>query len=71
MGVATIWVHLHGGADNTDPYAAQLVAWMDGAYVGWPEIRAHYLLNRDEIVAGLSGLHEQEDEIIDWTDEIQ
>lgn len=40
--VAITWVHFEGGPERAPDYKCQLVVWLDGAYVKWPEIQAYY-----------------------------
>ena len=54
IDVAALWVHMRGGLGVQDAHLQNLVAWVDGSYVGWPEILAYYTKNKDAIVAGLS-----------------
>lgn len=54
VDVAALWVHLHGGAEIKDEHLIRLVAWLDGRYVGWPEILSYYEVNKASIIADLS-----------------
>jgi len=45
---------MHGGLAVQDTHLKNLVAWVDGSYVGWSEILSYYAKNRDAIIASLS-----------------
>lgn len=54
IDVVALWVHMRGGAEIQDVHMTNLVAWMDGRYVGCPEILSYYKDNRDTIISDLS-----------------
>lgn len=54
MGAVHIWVALNGGIDRCPDFAATLISYDEGQYVGWQRICSLYKEREADILAELS-----------------
>ena len=63
LSVVGVWIASYGTLEHVPDHSKNLVTFLDGKYIGWPEIQAHFIQNEESIRESMAEEFELSD---DW-----